>query len=174
MPHYLDTADLENAVGGPARLKQLLKARSGESHLAASATAVESVQGNVDGCLRAQIGMSFDLDSFDALWFNTSIRGKPAPTVPMSDMDKQAIRTALKAFGRFYAWLEGGEGQAMPAEVTAEHERQLVAMKNMGARLADIGSGPKPGTSRHYRHRQPMTPGNSPVGSHRRAFRGIT
>jgi hypothetical protein len=172
--HYLDELDGENSVGGPRRHRELLKARAGESALAASPTAVESVQGNVDGCLRTQIGMSFDLDSFDSLWFNTSVRGKPAPTVPMSDMDKTAIKAALKAFYRFYAYLEGGEGQAMPPEVAAEHERQLVSMKNMGARLADIGSGPKPATARHYRHRQPMTPGHSPRGSHRKRFEGIT
>lgn len=174
MPHYLAETDLENAVGGPRRLRELLKARQGESTLTASATAVESVLGNVDGCLRTQIGMSFDLDSFDALWFNAPRRNAPAPTVPMDDMDKQSIRAALKSFGRFYAWLEGGENLPMPDEVRAEHERQLLAMKNMGARLQALGSGPQPGTSRHYRHRQPMTPGHSPTGSHRDRFRGIT
>lgn len=174
MPHYLDTADLENAVGGPRRLRELLKARAGEPTTAASATAVESVLGNVDGCLRTQIGMSFSLDSFDALWFNAPRRNAPAPLVPMDEMDKQSIRAALKAYGRFFSWLEGGEGQAMPPEVSAEHERQLVSMKNMGARLQALGSGPQPGTSRHYRHRQPLTPGHSPRRSHRSRFDGLT
>lgn len=174
MAHYLSQTGLENAVGGPARLRQLLKARSGEAPTAASAIAIESVLGNTDGCLRSQIGMSFDLDAFDALWFNTAVRQAPAPTVPMSAMDKAAIEAALKAFGRYYAWLEGGEGQAMPEEVRAEHERALKAVENMGKRIADLGSHPKPGTSRHYTHRQPRTPGNPPTGSHRAAFKGFT
>lgn len=174
MAHYLAQAALENAVGGPRRLRELLKARSGEAPTTASATAIESVLGNVDGCLRRQIGMSFDLDSFDALWFNVAVRNSPAPTEPMSEMDKRSIETALKAFGRYYAWLEGGEGQAMPDEVRTDHERELKAMENMGKRLHDLGSGVKPGTSRHYRHAQPQTPGNAPVGSHRRAFRWFT
>ena len=174
MSHYLSTADLENAVGGPRRLRELLKARAGEPTTAASTTAVESVLDNVDGCLRGQIGMSFDLDSFDALWHNAPRRGKPAPAVPMDDEDKKAIRAALKAFASYYAWKEGAEGQAMPETVAKDHERELGNMQRMGARLQSLGSGPQPGTSRHYRHRQPMTPGNAPRGSHRRAFRGLT
>jgi hypothetical protein len=174
VPHYLGQTDLENAVGGPRRLRELLKARQGEPPTAASATAIESVLGNVDGCLRRQIGMSFDLDAFDALWFNTAVRQAPAPAVPMSDMDKTSCQTSLKAFGRYYSWLEGSEGQAVPDEVKAEHERELKAMENMGKRLYDLGSHPKPGTSRHYTHRQPMTPGNAPSGSHRAAFRWFT
>lgn len=174
MAHYLSQADLENCVGGPARLKQLLKARVGEPSTAASPAAVASVLDNVDGCLRRQIGMSWDLDSFDALWFNTTVRHAPAPPEPMSDGDRTGVKVALKAFGAYYAWKEGAEGQAMPAEVRADHERELESMKAMGARYADLGSKLKPGTARHYRHRQPMTPGNSPRGSHRSAFRGIT
>lgn len=174
MSHYLDATDGENAVGGPRRHRELLKPRVGEPTLLPSPAAIESVLGNVDGCLRTQIGMSFDLDSFDALWHNAPRRNKPAPAVPMDDEDRTAIKTALKAYYRFYAWLEGSEGQAMPAEVSAEHERQLASMKNMGARLQALGSGPQPGTSRHYSHRQPMTPGHSPHGSARARFRGIT
>lgn len=174
MSHYLSTVDLENSVGGPNRLRQLLKPRVGEPSTAASPVAVESVLGNVDGCLRRQIGMSFDLDSFDALWFNTAVRRAPAPPEPMSDGDRTSIKTALKAFASYYSWKEGSENIAMPPEVRADHERELEAMKAMGARLFDIGSKLKPGTSRHYTHRQPMTPGHSPRGSHRDRFRGIT
>lgn len=174
MPHYFTQTHLENAVGGPSRLRQLLKARVGEPSNAASPVAVESVMSNADGCLRRQIGMSFDLDSFDALWFNEAVRAAPAPAVPMSEMDRRSIETSGRAFLRFYAWLEGSEGMAMPPEVRADHERELEAMKAMGARLYDIGSKIKPGTSRHYTHRQPMTPGHSPAGSHRSRFRGIT
>lgn len=174
MAHYLSQANLENAVGGPNRLRQILKARVGEPSTAASPAAVESVLSNVDGCLRRQIGMSFDLDSFDALWFNAPRRQAPAPAVPMDEMDRRSIETALKAYAAYYAWKEGSENMAMPPEVGADHGRELEAMKAMGARLQALGSGPQPGTSRHYSHRQPMTPGHSPRGSHRYRFRGIT
>lgn len=172
--HYLAQTGLENSVGGPRRLRELLKPRQGESPTLPSAIGVESVLCNVDGCLRRQIGMSFDLDSFDALWFNIAVRGAPQPREPLADMDKRAIETALKAFGAYYSWKEGAEGQAMPDEVRADHEREMEAMKAMGARLHDLGTMNKPGSSRHYRHQQPLTPGRVPAGSHRDRFRGIT
>lgn len=172
MAHYLSQANLETALGGPLRARQLLKPRVGEPATEPSAIGVESVLGNVDGCLRREIGKNFDLDSFDALWFNAQVRNIPAPTVPISDMDRTSINTSLKSFGRYYGALEGGEGQFMTDAVRADFERELKSMESIGARLKALGMGPQPGTSRHYKHQQPLTFGQSPVGSHRKAFDG--
>ena len=83
MRHYLSQADLERAVGGAASLRQHLPSAGGGP--TADPAAVESVLARADGAIRSAIGLSYDLDSFDATFFNMQIAGARPPARPMSD-----------------------------------------------------------------------------------------
>lgn len=171
MRHYLTQADLERAVGGAASLRQHLPLPGGGA--TADPAAVESVQARADGSIRAAIGLSYDLDSFDAQFFNQPIANTPAPTRPMSDEDKAQIISDGKCVGCYWAWTEGSRNQAVPDNVIRDYERALKSLEAMGQRLRDLGSEAKGATSRMYRFAAPKGVGHFSSDSPMSKFRGF-
>lgn len=148
MPHYLTQAEAERAVGGAHELKELLP-RAGYSTV--DPDMLEDCQSAVDGEVRRCIGLSFDLDAFDSLYFNQAVGGAPAPSVPMSDADRSATRSYAQSLFGFYAWDRGAKKLAMPASAKSEADKASNGLKEMGRRQFTLGSGRNPGSSRGYR-----------------------
>lgn len=170
MRHYLNQEQCEKAVGGPAELRKLLPLAG--SPLPDPAW-VEACQGRADGEIRSMIHLSFDLDSFDALWFNMPIGNVPAPTRPMSDEDKATIISAGKDIFAYYAWKDGSKAQAMPETVATDRLLARETLKNMGQRLQTLGSEPATSTSRKYSWAAPRGVGHYNRQSPMARFRGM-
>ena len=169
--HYLTQEDAELAVGSPGDLREHFKV--------ASSTAIDMVKlnqvlGDTDGDIRKRIGLSFDLDAFDALWFNKPIRGVPAPPIPWNEMDRSGIRTDARKILRYYIWTTGTKNQARPEDVKDQYLQGLQDLEGQGRRLQSLSSSIKPGTDRHYTRRTPALPGKPPRGSARHSFKGFT
>lgn len=148
MPHYLTQAEAERAVGGAHELKELLP-RAG--YATADPDMLEDCLSAVDGEIRRCIGLSFDLDAFDAMYFNQAVGGAPAPSTPMSPADRSATRSFGQKIFAFEAWDRGAKKLAMPATAKGEADKASNGLKEMGKRLFSLGSGRQPGDSRGYR-----------------------
>lgn len=173
MRHYLSDAKCAAAVGGEARLRQLMK-QPGATSATVDATRLESAKANTTGEIRTAIGRDWDIDSFDALWFNMPINGRAAPSVPMTDEDKTTVEVYAKSIFCYWAWKEGSENQAIPQNVIDDRESAKEGLAAIGKRLSGWGSERRPASARNYSHAQPLTVGHSPAGSHRAAFKGFT
>ncbi len=171
--HYLEQADCESAVGGAKRLKQLL-AQPGATTATVDAVKLESALSNTTGEMRSALGHDWNIDSFDALWFNVEINGVAPPAVPMTPEDKLTVKTHGKSVFRYWAWNEGGENQVVPQNIINDRDGAIKALQAIGTRLSAWGSQRRPGTARHYKIGQPLTPGNCPALGHRDRFRGMT
>ena len=77
--HYLNQSDAEKAVGSASDLRQHFKV---PNSTAIDQEALDNVLTLTDGQIRKAIGLSWDLDAFDALWFDKAVRNCPA-TDPM-------------------------------------------------------------------------------------------
>lgn len=170
--HYISAADGENSVGGAARLKELL-AQPGAKRATVDPVKLESVLNNVTGDVRSAINHDWDIDAFDALWFNQTINGVAPPAIPMDDSDKATLVTNAKMLFAYWAWKEGAEAQAMPQVVADDRKAALENLRALGMRLKGWGSQRKPATQRHFKLGQPLTPGHHPAGGHRSKFEGF-
>lgn len=169
--HYLNQTDAEQAVGGASDLREHFKKPKSTS---IDPDKLEIALGMTDGQIRKAIGLSWDLDSFDALWFNKSVNGKPAPTQPWTDLDRSGIRTDAIAVLRKYIWLNGDKNQAVPQIVIDEAEKGMAGLQAQGARYAAITSQQKPASDRFYTMRSSGSIGVTYSGTARRSFRGYT
>lgn len=169
--HYFTQADAEGCVGGAPALREHFKVPNSTS---IDQVKLDRVLSLTDGDVRAAIGMSFDLDSFDSLWFNQQIRTTPAPPIPWNDMDKSAVQVNGSMVLCYYIWKEGSQNQAMPEIVKADWKNGKEGLKQLGARLQSLSTQIHPVTSRHYDFRQPAKLGRPPCGSFRRQFRWFT
>lgn len=169
--HYFDQGDAEMAVGSPAALREHFKVPGSTGIDQAK---LEQVLSDTDGDIRTAIGLSFNLDSFDTLYFNLPIRTLPAPVVPWNDMDRSGVKSAGRKILRLYIWTTGSQNQAVPGEVRTEAEEGKKALRDLGKRLESLSSQIHPATSRHYDLRMPARLGAPPCPSFRRQFRWFT
>lgn len=170
--HYISAADGANSVGGERRLKELLS-QPGEKRATVDPDKLASAMDNTTGDVRSAIGHDWNVDGFDALWFNQEINGVAPPAIPMDDTDRATVKTHAKAIFCYWAWKEGAEAQAMPATVAEDRKGAIDKLEKMGLRLSAWGTQKKPATQRHYKLGQPLTPGQDPGYGHRFVFRGF-
>ena len=69
--HYLNQSDAEKAVGSASDLRQHFKVPELGGY---RSEALDNVLTLTDGQIRKAIGLSWDLDAFDALWFDKAVR----------------------------------------------------------------------------------------------------
>lgn len=167
--HYIEEAKCADAVGGYAQLRQLLK-QAGAQSASVDPVRLESARCGATAEVRTAIGHDWNVDAFDALWFNAAINGHPAPATPMDDTDKVSIENHYKAIFCYFAWGEGTAWQSIPEEVVKRKDAAIVALKEMGKRLSGWGTTRQPGTRRHFAVKQPLTVGHWPQGGHRSRF----
>lgn len=169
--HYLSQTDAELAVGGASDLREHFKVpRSTEI----DPVKLDSVLRDVDGDIRTAIGMSFDLNAFDAVWFNTTVHNVPPPNVQWTERDRAGIVSAARKIVRLYIWQTGTKNQAVPEMVVKEAEVGRAELRAQGMRLQSLSTQLKPATSRNFKLRQPRFLGSPPGGSQREKFRGFT
>lgn len=169
--HYLGQADAENAVGGASDLRQHFKV-PGSTGI--DQDSLETVLSMTDGQIRKAIGLSWDLDAFDALWFDKAVRNCPKPAIPWTEMDRSGIRTDAIAVLRKYIWLNGDKNQAVPQVVIDEADKGMAGLQAQGARYAALTSQIKPASDRLYTLRSSGGIGTTRQGTARRSFRGYT
>ena len=165
--HYLNQADAEQAVGGAPDLRQHFKV-PGSTGI--DQDKLEAVLGMTDGQIRKAIGLSWDLDAFDALWFDKAVRNCPKPAIPWTEMDRSDAIAVL----RKYIWLNGDKNQAVPQVVIDEADKGMAGLQAQGARYAAISSQIKPASDRYYALRSSGGIGTTRQGTARRSFRGYT
>lgn len=170
--HYISPADGARAVGGERRLKELL-AQPGEKRATVDPEALESAMANTTGDIRSAINHDWNIDEFNALWFNRDFHSARAPAIPMDDDDRTTVKTHAKAIFCYWAWKEGAEAQAIPQNVIDDRKAAIADMRKIGMRLQGWGSQRKPGTQRRFKLGQPLTPGRHPAGGHRSKFEGF-
>lgn len=169
--HYLTQTDAEQAVGGAADLREHFKTPK--------STAIDQDKLNIaltltDGEIRKAIGLSWDLDAFDALWFDKQVRSCPKPVEPWTDLDRSGIRTDAVKVLRKYIWLNGDKNQAVPQIVIDEAALGLAGLQAQGARYAAITSQIKPASDRNYKLIASGGIGTTFARTARRSFRGYT
>ena len=169
--HYLNQADAEKAVGSASDLRQHFKVPNSTN---IDQEALDNVLTLTDGQIRKAIGLSWDLDAFDALWFNKAVRNCPQPTEPWTEMDRSGIRTDAVAVLRKYIWLNGDKNQAVPQVVIDEADKGMAGLQAQGARYAAMSSQIKPASDRYYALRSSGGIGTTRQGTARRSFRGYT
>lgn len=169
--HYLNRDDAEKAVGGPSDLREHLKVPNSTG---IDQGKIDTALTDTDGQIRKAIGMSFDLDAFDALWFNKQVRGVPPPPIPWEEIDRSGIRTDARPLLRKYIWLIGTKNQAVPQIVIDEADKGFEGLIAQGRRLASLSSSIKPGTSRHFDRRRSRRIGEPGPRSHRAQWKGYT
>lgn len=169
--HYLNQTDAEQAVGGAPDLRQHFKV-PGSTGI--DQDKLDAVLTLTDGQIRKAIGLSWDLDAFDALWFDKPVRNCPKPVNPWTDMDRSGIRTDAVAVLRKYIWLNGDKNQAVPQVVIDEAEKGMAGLQAQGARYAAITSQIKPASDRFYELRSSGGIGKTYANTARRKFVGYT
>ena len=169
--HYLNQTDAEQAVGGAPDLRQHFKV-PGSTGI--DQDKLYTVLTLTDGQIRKAIGLSWDLDAFDALWFDKPVRNCPKPPIPWTDLDRSGIRTDATAILRKYIWLNGDKNQAVPQVVIDEAEKGMAGLQAQGARYAAITSQIKPASDRFYELRSSGGIGKTYANTARRSFRGYT
>lgn len=169
--HYLNQTDAEQAVGGASDLREHFKVPKSTS---IDPDKLEIALTMTDGQIRKAIGLSWDLDAFDALWFNKEVNGKPAPMRPWSDLDRSGVRTDAIAVLRKYIWIGGDKNQAVPQIVIDEAEKGMAGLQAQGARYAAMTSQQKPASDRLYTIRSSGGIGRTFSGTARRSFGGYT
>lgn len=169
--HYFDQNDAEMAVGSPGALREHFKV-PGSTGI--NLDKLEQVLSDTDGDVRTAIGLSFNLDSFDTLYFNQPIRTLPAPVIPWNDMDRSGVKSAGRKILRYYIWMTGSQNQAMPAEARTDMEAGKKALIDLGKRLRSLSTQIHPASSRHYDLRQPRKLGEPPCNSFRKQFSWFT
>jgi len=169
--HYLTRGDAEKAVGGPSDLREHFKVPNSTG---IDMDKLEMVLGDTDGDIRKQIGMSFNLDFFDALWFNKPVRGAPMPPISWTDMDRSGVLTDARKILRKYIWITGTKNQAVPEIVITESALGMTGLIEQGRRFASLSTQINPATSRHFDRRRSRKIGEPARGSHRGAFKWYT
>lgn len=169
--HYLNQSDAEKAVGSASDLRQHFKV---PNSTAIDQEALDNVLTLTDGQIRKAIGLSWDLDAFDALWFDKAVRNCPKPPIPWTDLDRSGIRTDATAILRKYIWLNGDKNQAVPQVVIDEAEKGMAGLQAQGARYAAITSQIKPASDRFYELRSSGGIGKTYANTARRKFVGYT
>ena len=169
--HYLNQTDAEQAVGGAPDLRQHFKV-PGSTGI--DQDKLDAVLTLTDGQIRKAIGLSWDLDAFDALWFDKPVRNCPKPVNPWTDMDRSGIRTDAVAVLRKYIWLNGDKNQAVPQVVIDEAEKGMAGLQTQNTRYAAITSQIKPASNRFYELRSSGGIGKTYANTARRSFRGYT
>lgn len=170
MPHYLTQAEAERAVGGAPELKQLAPLAG---YSTADPVTLEDWLSATDGIVRTYIGLSFDLDSFDAMYFNQAIQDQPQPARPMSEADKSATRAYAQDVFADIAWSRGANRLAKPADAAERAKTAQKGLEAMGKRLQALGANRKPGSSRGYRRQNPGGVGEYTEGTPMSKFRGF-
>mgnify|MGYP003592150198 CR=1 FL=1 len=169
--HYFNQADAEQVVGGAAELRQHFKVPASTG---IDADKLEFALNMTDGQIRKAIGLSWDLDAFDALWFNKAVRNCPQPAEPWDELAKSGVRTDGLAILRKCIWLNGDKNQAVPQVVIDEADKGMAGLQAQGARYAAISSQIKPASDRYYALRSSGGIGTTRQGTARRSFRGYT
>jgi len=169
--HYLSQADAEQAVGKAPDLRQHFKVPNSTN---IDQEALDNVLTLTDGQIRKAIGLSWDLNAFDALWFDKPVRDCPKPPIAWTDLDRSGIRTDAIAILRKYIWLNGDKNQAVPQVVIDEADKGMAGLQAQGARYAAISSQIKPASDRLYTLRASGGIGTTRQGTARRSFRGYT
>jgi hypothetical protein len=171
LDHYLLQADAELAVGGAQDLREHFKVPASTG---IDPVRLEQVLGDLDGQIRKAIGMSFDLDFFDALWFNKPVRNAPMPQIPWNDMDRSGIKTDARMVLAKLIWKTGAKNQAIPKLVVDDAALGMLGLEAQGRRLLALSTQIKPATDRHYRKLRPHHLGAPPCNSFRAQFKGYT
>lgn len=169
--HYFTAPDAESAVGGPDALREHFRVPQSTGY---NLVLLEQVLGDTDGDVRTAIGLSFNLDSFDALWFNQQIRNVPPPPIPWSEMDRSGVLSAGRKVLRKYIWVTGSQNQAMPQLVEDDYQNGRKALVDLGKRLQSLSTQIHPTSSRNYKLGMTARLGAPPCPSLRRQFRWFT
>ena len=169
--HYLGRADAEKAVGGPQDLREHFKVPNSTG---INLDYLETVLTDTDGQIRKAIGMSFNLDFFDALWFNKPVRGAPMPPIPWEDIDRSGIVTDARPILRKHIWLLGAKNQAVPQIVVDESDKGFEGLVAQGKRLFSLSTQIKPATSRNFTMVRSRRIGEPRPRSHRAQWKGYT
>ena len=148
MPHYLTQAEAERAVGGAHELKQLMP-KPGYSTV--DFELLEDCLYATDGEIRKWIGMTMELDAFDALYFDMAINDTPRPLRPMSQEDRALVRAAAQQIFAFFAWDRGAKKLAMPSSAAYGKKDAGETLKGIGLRAATLGSAKKVASGRGHR-----------------------
>lgn len=120
MPQYCDEANLARAVGGPARLKELLD---------------KDQDGIADADL---VNVALDdagVDITTALAVNLQLDAGPLKPPYTEALISHAARCAA-----FHAWTIGGEGQAMPPWIAQRREAAIRWAEKAGIRQLTLGT----------------------------------
>ena len=128
--HYLNQSDAEKPSEALPDLRQHFKV---PNSTAIDQEALDNVLTLTDGQIRKAIGLSWDLDASDALWFDKAVRNCPKPPIPWTDLDRSGIRTDATAILRKYIWLNGDKTKPCLRWLSTKPKRAWLVCRHRGA-----------------------------------------